>query len=115
MKPRSTAGRSPRTPTCCSTAWGFLADGWFCAGDAEGDEWRTAPLWGLRYKRAYLHDGRTQDLHTAIRMHAGRDGSDAISEAYRVVQNYLRSSSGIDGIKLSAREREELLKFLKTL
>jgi CxxC motif-containing protein (DUF1111 family) len=93
---------------------GFLADG-FAQGDAEGDEWRTAPLWGLRYKGAYLHDGRTQDLHTAIRMHAGRDGSDATSEAYRVVQNYLGSSGGVDGMKLSASEREELLKFLKTL
>jgi len=33
---------------------------------------RTAPLWGLRFRTHYLHDGRTPDLTTAIRTHAGQ-------------------------------------------
>lgn len=47
-----------------------LADG-VRQGDAAGNEWRTAPLWGLRFRRFYLHDGRTQSLDQAIRMHGG--------------------------------------------
>jgi CxxC motif-containing protein (DUF1111 family) len=33
---------------------------------------RTAPLWGLRFRTNLLHDGRTTDLTTAIRTHAGQ-------------------------------------------
>jgi CxxC motif-containing protein (DUF1111 family) len=31
-------------------------------GVAEGDEFRTAPLWGLGQRIFFLHDGRTNDL-----------------------------------------------------
>ncbi|MBX7131144.1 MAG: hypothetical protein K1X67_00550 [Fimbriimonadaceae bacterium] len=47
-----------------------LADG-VRQGDAAGNEWRTAPLWGIRFRRFYLHDGRTQSLDQAIRLHGG--------------------------------------------
>lgn len=40
-------------------------------GDAGGGRWRTPPLWGLRVRAAFLHDGRTRDLATAIRLHGG--------------------------------------------
>ena len=47
-------------------------------GDADGFEWRTAPLWGTRLVAEnlggtpfYLHDGRTSDLSEAIRLHGG--------------------------------------------
>lgn len=44
--------------------------------DAGPREWRTAPLIGLRFLTAFLHDGRTDDLETAIRLH-GSEGSEA--------------------------------------
>lgn len=40
-------------------------------GDAGGGRWRTPPLWGLRVRAAFLHDGRARDLATAIRLHGG--------------------------------------------
>ena len=52
-----------------------LADGVVELG-ASGRQWRTAPLVGLRFQRAYLHDGRAPDLRTAILEHEG-PGSEA--------------------------------------
>ncbi len=58
-----------------------LADN-FVEGEANGREWRTAPLWGLRLFEKqlggtafYLHDGRTSDLREAIRAHGGEAAS----------------------------------------
>lgn len=45
-------------------------------GEANGRDWRTAPLWGLGQRIFFLHDGRTSDLVTAIQAHAG-NGSEA--------------------------------------
>ena len=39
-------------------------------GLAGGDEFRTAPLWGLGQRLFFLHDGRTSDLLEAIREHS---------------------------------------------
>jgi len=52
-----------------------LADG-IEQGQAQGNEFRTAPLWGLGQRVYLLHDGRTTDLVQAIRAHAG-GGSEA--------------------------------------
>lgn len=52
-----------------------LADG-LTDGDATGSEWRTAPLIGLRFLTAFLHDGRAATLDDAIRLH-GAEGSEA--------------------------------------
>ena len=48
------------------------------AGSADGREWRTAPLWGLRLVREFLnggmlllHDGRAHSVDEAIRLHGG--------------------------------------------
>ena len=38
-------------------------------GAARGDEFRTAPLWGLGQRIFFLHDGRTTDLLEAIQAH----------------------------------------------
>jgi hypothetical protein len=38
-------------------------------GAARGDEFRTAPLWGLGKRVFFLHDGRTSNLVTAIQAH----------------------------------------------
>ena len=43
-------------------------------GNAAGDEFRTAPLWGLGKRIFFLHDGRTKDLLEAIQAHAGFGG-----------------------------------------
>jgi len=47
-------------------------------GAADGKEWRTAPLWGLRIAREFLngslfllHDGRAHTVEEAIRLHGG--------------------------------------------
>jgi hypothetical protein len=39
-------------------------------GRARGDEFRSAPLWGLGQRIFFLHDGRTSNLLTAIAAHA---------------------------------------------
>jgi len=45
-------------------------------GNAAGDEFRTAPLWGLGQRIFLLHDGRTTDLLKAIQAHSS-PGSEA--------------------------------------
>ncbi|TMQ55981.1 MAG: hypothetical protein E6K74_01430 [Candidatus Eisenbacteria bacterium] len=47
-------------------------------GSADGHEWRTAPLWGLRIAREFLngqlfllHDGRARSVDAAVRLHGG--------------------------------------------
>jgi CxxC motif-containing protein (DUF1111 family) len=47
-------------------------------GSADGREWRTAPLWGMRLVREFLngrmlllHDGRAHSVEEAIRLHGG--------------------------------------------
>ena len=39
--------------------------------EAQGDEFRSAPLWGLRFRKAYFHDDRASELGQAIEMHGG--------------------------------------------
>lgn len=51
-----------------------LADG-IRQGQATGSEFRTAPLWGLRFRRLYLHDGRATSVDQAIRLHGGEAAS----------------------------------------
>ncbi|PYV86038.1 MAG: hypothetical protein DMG05_21035 [Acidobacteria bacterium] len=40
-------------------------------GDAKPEEIRTPPLWGVRLRAPFLHDGRASTLQGAIEMHAG--------------------------------------------
>ncbi len=56
-------------------------------GSADGTEWRTAPLWGLRIAREFLngqlfllHDGRAHSVDAAIRFHGGE--ATAARDAY---------------------------------
>jgi CxxC motif-containing protein (DUF1111 family) len=74
-------------------------------GAAAGDEFRTAPLWGLGERIFFLHDGRTSDLVQAIEAHASGSGFQA-SEANRVITNYNA---------LSGAQRQDLLNFLRSL
>ena len=82
-------------------------------GQAQGDQWRTTPLWGLSTRTVYLHDGRTNDLTTAIQMHesfAGPATACSItyqdSEANAVIANFNA---------LSPQDLTTLLDFLNTL
>jgi CxxC motif-containing protein (DUF1111 family) len=47
-----------------------LGDG-TAQGVATVSEMRTAPLWGLRLRDRYLHDGRASTLDMAVRAHDG--------------------------------------------
>lgn len=42
-----------------------------CTPGAAPGEYRTAPLWGLRYRQSYMHDGLAADLLTALSRHGG--------------------------------------------
>ena len=74
-------------------------------GSADGYEWRTPPLFGLRLAgdplggtAFYLHDGRTTDLGEAIQLHGGE------AEAAR---NRF--------VELSESDRKALIAFLMSL
>lgn len=70
-------------------------------GAAGGDQFRTAPLWGLGQRIFLLHDGRTTNLITAIEDHASHG-----SEASSVEQQYL---------DLNSTQQQEILDFLRSL
>ena len=62
---------------------GSLADG-IAQDGATGREMRTAPLWGLRVRTAFLHDGRARTVRSAIDQHAGE--ATASRDRYRVLR-----------------------------
>ena len=70
-------------------------------GGAGGDQFRTAPLWGLGQRIFLLHDGRTTDLMQAIAAHASSG-----SEANAVEQNFDNLSQG---------QQQDILNFLRSL
>ena len=76
---------------------GTLGDG-IAQAAAGTTEMRTAPLWGLRLRGPYLHDGRAATVDAAIRAHAGQ-GAPA-GQRYRA---------------LGTAERQQLLDFLGTI
>src|SRR5206468_2185726 len=51
-----------------------LGDG-ITQGSASGRDFRTAPLWGVRYRPVLLHDGRARTLSDAILLHGGEAAS----------------------------------------
>ena len=76
-------------------------------GLAGGDEFRSAPLWGLGQRIFFLHDGRTTDLVQVIRDHSSAaNGTYPASEANAVVQNFFA---------LSGSDQQAVLVFLRTL
>jgi CxxC motif-containing protein (DUF1111 family) len=77
-----------------------LADG-ISQGNADGREFRTAPLWGIGQRFFFLHDGRTSDLNQAILNHASNG-----SEANTVISNFKQ---------LSTADQQALLNFLRSL
>lgn len=74
-----------------------LADG-IVQGNAKGDMFRTAPLWGLSKRIFFLHDGRANTVEAAIYGHGG--------EAESAKQRYIAA-------KLA--DRNALIEFLGSL
>ncbi len=76
---------------------GALGDG---IGQAAAlpSEMRTPPLWGLRLRKTYLHDGRAPTLDAAIRAHAGQG-----------------QASNTRYTALSANDQQALIEFLGSL
>jgi CxxC motif-containing protein (DUF1111 family) len=70
-------------------------------GGAGGDQFRSAPLWGLGQRIFFLHDGRTKNLLTAIGAHQSSG-----SEANTVINNFN---------SLSASQKQDVLNFLRSL
>ena len=72
--------------------------------DANGQEWRTSPLWGIGLTRVvnghqnFLHDGRARTLLEAILWHDGEAGQS---------KEFVRT--------LSRSDRDVLIKFLESL
>jgi CxxC motif-containing protein (DUF1111 family) len=77
-----------------------LADG-VSQGGANGQQFRSAPLWGVGQRVFFLHDGRTSDLAEAIRQHKSHG-----SEANQVIDNFEN---------LSHRDKKNLILFLRSL
>lgn len=74
-----------------------LGDG--ITSDAAGPTMmRTAPLWGIRARSLYLHDGRAQTVTEAITLHAGQGASSAA--AFQA---------------LSESQQQQVLDFLNTI
>jgi CxxC motif-containing protein (DUF1111 family) len=67
-------------------------------GEANGNEFRTAPLWGLSRRDRFMHDGRSNTIEKAILRH-GREAQNA--------------ASGFGD--LSPSDRDALLAFLGSL
>jgi CxxC motif-containing protein (DUF1111 family) len=65
---------------------------------AKGYEFRTTPLWGLRARNFFLHDGRTDSLEQAVLLHGG--------EAETVIDRFS---------SLSQEELDSLMAFLNSL
>jgi CxxC motif-containing protein (DUF1111 family) len=83
-----------------------LADG-LAQGQAGPDEFRTAPLWGIGQRLFFLHDGRTNNIVTAIEDHFSIGNSTyPASEANQAVTNFN---------KLSSKNQQDLVNFLRSL
>jgi CxxC motif-containing protein (DUF1111 family) len=77
-----------------------LADG-VTQGNANGFQFRSAPLWGVGQRVFFLHDGRTNNLLTAIEQHASSG-----SEANAVISQFNM---------LSTTDQQNILNFLRDL
>ena len=74
-----------------------LADG-IEQGQSKGDQFRTAPLWGLSRRQFFLHDGRALSIQDAIAAHDG--------EATAARNRFFR---------MQGRDRDALMAFLASL
>jgi len=84
----------------------LLADG-LSQGQAGPDQFRTAPLWGIGQRLWFMHDGRTNNIVTAIEDHYSLGNSSyQASEANQTVTNFNN---------LSSKNQQDLVNFLRSL
>jgi len=82
----------------------LMGDGLFdgvTQGNAGTEHFRSAPLWGVGQRAFFLHDGRTNNIVTAIQDHASNG-----SEANTVINNFNL---------LSGSQRQDIVNFLRSL
>lgn len=113
-RPKLTTGDSPFTALANRDFYPFtdmllhdmgpgLANG-FPVLEANPQEWRTAPLWGIGLSQSvsgrngFLHDGRAQTIEEAILWHGGE--AQASKQAYK---------------RLNQRQRHLFIRFLESL
>ena len=83
-----------------------LADG-ISQGQAGGDEFRTAPLWGVGQRIFFLHNGSTSDIVAAIELHAGNCSPGQVcSEATQVITTFNN---------LQPQQQQDIVNFLRSL
>ena len=76
-------------------------------GAAQGDMFRSTPLWGVGQRIFFLHDGRTSDLLQAILLHSsGGGGGYSPSEANAVISQFTA---------LNKSDKQAILDFLRSL
>jgi CxxC motif-containing protein (DUF1111 family) len=79
-------------------------------GNATGDQFRTAPLWGIGQRYFFMHDGRTQDIVQAIEDHYSvGNGIYPDSEANQVINNFNNLGS------TNLQDQQDLINFLRSL
>ena len=98
--------------------------------DAEPDEFRTAPLWGLGQRLFFMHDGRTTDLLQAIAQHAStgvncftnQDFDQFVinGKAFQPLEQRQTCNSEADAVvanfnALTAAQKQDVLNFLRSL
>jgi len=82
----------------------LMGDGLFdgvTQGNAGTEHFRSAPLWGVGQRAFFLHDGRTNNIVTAIQTHASNG-----SEANTTINNFNI---------LSTSQRQDIVNFLRSL
>jgi di-heme oxidoreductase (putative peroxidase) len=89
-------------------------------GLAQGDMFRTTPLWGIGKRIFFLHDGRTDDLLTAIKAHASGDVDDRDVGSRDGKHDDTYPPSEADAVirkfnALSAVDKQAILDFLRSL
>lgn len=76
-------------------------------GNATGDQFRTAPLWGIGQRYFFMHDGRETNIVNAIEDHYSLgNGTYPNSEANAVITNFNNLSQG---------NQQDLVNFLRSL
>ncbi len=84
---------------------------------AGGDEFRTAPLWGLGQRIFLLHDGRTSDLLVAIQAHSSTN-KDCRPKSHSTAPELCNSEANAvihQFQALSPSQKQDILNFLRSL
>lgn len=84
-----------------------LADG-LAQGGAGPDEFRTTPLWGIGQRLWFMHDGRTNNIVTAIEDHYSLGNSTYPASEANASVTYFNNT-------LTSTQQQDLVNFLRSL